>query len=147
MTIRYIVDEATGLYYERLEGQNVPIEEVIKQLINPQHTAIVATSRMVICDLRRLSVISEDEQKFQAMLEEHAYMLENIPAEFSRFAISVAHTNETFIAAHLRRQLSEIKNVRVKMFLGPENVEEYIGFDVSRFFALWDRELTELSVV
>jgi len=143
MQIRYSVSEETGIYYERLLGRNVSIEEFQRQLLNPEHMHKAFQYKNIIVDFQNITLDLDDQEAYSELFDNHIKILQETPNETEKFAIVVSHTNELFFSSQLKEQLDAVKGVRSKFFLKTEAVNDYMEADVNAFFLMNDDELSK----
>ena len=146
MQIRYTADNERGIYYERLLGENVPIDIFQKHLLNPTHMNNAFKYKKIIVDFQDISLEIDDQEAYSELFDNHILILQSTPNETEKFAIVISHTNELFFSSQLKEQLDAVKGVRSKFFLTPEAVNGYIGSDVSSFFTIADKDLEEYKL-
>lgn len=146
MRIEYTVDQDTGIYYERLIGKNVSIDEFQKHLLNPEHMHTAFGYKVIIVDFQHITLDIDDQEAYSELFDNHIKVLESTPTETEKFAIVISHTNELFFSSQLKEQLDAVKGVRSKYFLTPEAVNDYVGCDVSALFLMNDGELSEYKL-
>ena len=146
MQILYTADEKTGVYYERLVGKNVPIEEFQRHLLNPEHMHNAFQYKKIIVDFQNITLELDDQEAYSELFDNHIKILQETPSATEKFAIVVSHTNELFFSSQLKEQLDAVKGVRSKFFLKTEAVNAYMEVDVGKFFLINDVELGKYSL-